>query len=115
MAGTTGVTIRVVSNKIPAYVAHLRPGVAEDVETTAREIEAGAKQLAPVLTGTLRRSIHTVLSNGGLSAVIGPSVNYAIYVEMGTRFMGARPYMRPAAAQHLPKLVPRIKKRLAAG
>ena len=114
MAGTIGIQVKVIFNNIPAYAAQLSPGIAEDIATTAYEIEAESKRLAPVLTGTLRRSIHTVFSNGGLTAVVGPSVFYSVFVEFGTRFRSARPYMRPAAAKCLPRLIPRIQKRLRA-
>lgn len=113
MAGSTGVTIRVVSNRLPQIAAGLRPGVAEDVATTAYEIQAEAQRLAAVKTGTMRRSIHTLFSNGGLTAIVGPSVLYAKFVEWGTRFRAARPFMRPAAERFLPRLIPRIKTRLS--
>ena len=49
-------------------------------------------------TGRLRNSIsHEVV---GDTAVIGTNVEYASYVELGTSKMKARPYLRPAAADH---------------
>ena len=98
----TSVTIKVVSNRIPQLPAAIKQAAAQQVETTARQIEATSKGLAPVRTGTLRRSIHTVLEAGGLRALVGPSVLYGKFVEFGTRRMGARPYMRPAAERHMP-------------
>lgn len=106
---STGVSIRVVSNKLPRLPAELESDVAADVKRAASEIEALGKAKAPVRTGTLRRSIHTVLSENDHKAVIGPSVDYGLFVEMGTRHMGARPYMRPAAEAVLPRYVDRIK------
>ena len=67
------------------------------VAKTAHDIEADAKSLAPVDTGALRNSISTTISNGGLSAEIGPTVHYAPYLEFGTRRMPPQPYMGPAA------------------
>lgn len=113
MAGTTGVTIRVVSNRLPAMPAAIKAAVMGEVSKAAFEIEAQAKAKAPVRTGTLRRSIHTVLSNGGMSAAVGPSVLYGKFVEFGTRRMGARPFMRPAAESVLPKFTAAIRAALA--
>lgn len=115
MAGQTGVTIKVVFNKLPAYTAALHAGAVAEVERSAREIQGAAMARAPVLTGTLRRSIHTVLSGGGLTATVGPSVAYAIFVEKGTRHMPARPYMQPAAELVLPRFTDRMKALIKGG
>jgi HK97 gp10 family phage protein len=113
MAAQTGVTIKVISNKIPALPAALRKQVVDQVARSTFDVEARAKQLSPVLTGTLRRSIHSVFTNGGLTGICGPSVDYSIFVEMGTRRMAARPYMRPAAELVLPKFADELKRILA--
>lgn len=98
MPGATGVTIRIVSNRLPGMGAAVRAAVSAAVKTTTLDVEAKAKGLVPVRTGTLRRSITSQFPSD-LVGRVGPSVNYGIYVEMGTRRMAARPYMRPAAAQ----------------
>lgn len=49
--------------------------------------------------GTLRNSIsHTHDKN---TAYIGTNVEYGPYVEMGTKKMAARPYLKPAIADHI--------------
>lgn len=53
-----------------------------------------AKSLCPVDTGRLRSSISYEVED--LTVRIGSDVEYAIYVEMGTRYQRARPYLRPA-------------------
>ena len=50
----------------------------------------------PVDTGTLKRSIMLDLSYSGLTATVEPTASYASYVEYGTRFMNAQPYVRPS-------------------
>ena len=102
-APTPGVTIRVVSNRLPALPAELRGLVVDQVAASTYEVEAKAKAVVPVRTGTLRRSIHSIFENGGLTGICGPSVDYGQYVEFGTRHIPPRPYMRPAAATVLPK------------
>jgi HK97 gp10 family phage protein len=61
----------------------------------AERIKAIAQILCPVDTGRLRASIKvTQLGDGGYR--IGTDVSYAIYVEFGTRYMHAQPFLRPA-------------------
>lgn len=57
-------------------------------------IESAAKARAPVLTGTLRRSIHHEVS--GYEVSVGTDLEYAPYQEYGTRYMSPRPFLRPA-------------------
>ena len=47
-------------------------------------------------TGATASSINTVISDGGMTASVGPTMNYDPYVEYGTRFMEAEPFVRPA-------------------
>lgn len=66
----------------------------------AADLEAAAKQRAPVDTGFLRSSITRDIQ--GLTATIGPTANYGVYVEMGTSRMRPQPYMAPALADVVP-------------
>jgi len=113
MPGQTSVTIKVISNKIPELPAALKAQVVAQVKRSTLDVQARAQQVCPVRTGTLRRSIHSVFENGGLTGVCGPSVDYSLAVEFGTRHMGARPYMRPAAALVLPAVADELKRILA--
>ena len=47
-------------------------------------------------TGDTARSVNTVISDNGLTATVAPTMNYDPYVEYGTRFMEAEPFVRPA-------------------
>jgi HK97 gp10 family phage protein len=105
-------SIRIVFDHFPQATDAVHTITTEEVARAAYDVESIAKRLVPVLTGTLRRSIHTVFSRGGLRAVVGPSVFYAVFIEFGTRLMSARPYMRPAAAQALPRFRDRLRARL---
>lgn len=115
MARTSGARLVVVRNDLPKLPPALRAAVADEIARSAFQVEAVAKAKAPVRTGTLRRSIHTVLSDGGLTARVGPSVAYGFFVEFGTRFMSARPYMRPAAALVFPRCLDRVRAILRRG
>ena len=70
------------------------------VAKVANDIEADAKQLAPVDTGALRNSISATVRT--LSAEIGPTVNYAPYQEFGTHRTPPQPFMGPAADRNEP-------------
>ena len=60
--------------------------------------ERYAKELCPVDTGRLRNSISH--ARDGDEVVIGTNVEYAPYVELGTRRMSPRPFLKPAAENH---------------
>lgn len=74
------------------------------VRKAAADVEGGAKALAPVDTGALKGSIG-VSMHGPLSAEIGPTQNYSVYVEFGTYKMAAQPFMGPAADRVEPGFV----------
>ena len=80
------------------------------VRKTAADIEASGKRNAPVDTGHLRGSISTTITNGGLSAEIGPTASYGAHQEFGTRRMRPQPYMRPAADQHFPEFTEAVSR-----
>lgn len=109
MAAKTGVTIRVVSNTIPQLPAALRLQVARQVKASTLDVQARAQQVVPVRTGMLRRSIHSIFEQGGLTGICGPSVDYGAPVEFGGRGRAARPYMRPAAEYVLPRFADALK------
>lgn len=47
-------------------------------------------------TGQTKRSITLEIEDGGMTARTGPETEYSPYVEYGTRFMDAQPFVRPA-------------------
>ena len=57
-------------------------------------IERSAKDNCPVDTGRLRNSITNTVNSGEFSVETGTNVEYGIYVEMGTRKMAARSYLK---------------------
>lgn len=77
------------------------------IAKTARDIERDAKAIVPVDTGNLKNSIGT--DTGELSAVIGPTADYGVYVEEGTSRMGPQPFMRPAFDRRKEGLVQAIE------
>ena len=58
--------------------------------------KAGAAFVKGYSHGDTAGSINTTIVNGGMTAEVGPSTEYAPYVEWGTRFMDAEPFVSPA-------------------
>ena len=61
-------------------------------------------------TGDTARSIMLSLADGGFTAKVGPGTDYAVYVEYGTRFMAAQPFIKPAFEVVKPKFLEDLKK-----
>jgi len=102
----------------------LDPGAARVLKTVAENTRDTAKELCPVDTGSLQRSIrvqvharpaghvHSVgISAGGYvtNPRTGRKVDYAVHVEYGTSRTPAQPFMRPAVEQHKKELQKRMK------
>ena len=86
----------------------------DDVKRVVRhngaEMQEKAQRNAPVDTGTLKRRIGLEITDGGMSAEVEPTAAYAPYVELGTRFMEAQPYLKPAFDEQKEKFKKDMKK-----
>lgn len=73
---------------------------AQVIRSGAARITRDAKILAPVDTGNLRASIGADITGdgrtGSITAEIGPTADYGVYVELGTSRMAPQPYLFPA-------------------
>lgn len=47
-------------------------------------------------TGTTKRSIGLALTDGNMTAEVEPTTEYSPYLEYGTRYMEAQPFVHPA-------------------
>lgn len=95
MANLIGVRVKVDTSKLQGVIEKL-PGAADKAaEMVADEIVVRAKQIVPVDTGALQRSITK--AGGGSHWIATATMPYAIYVEFGTRRAAAQPFLRPAA------------------
>lgn len=70
------------------------------LETIGLLAEGYAKRACPVDTGNLRNSITHAVESGEDAVYVGTNVEYAPYVEMGTRRTAAQPFLRPAVTEH---------------
>lgn len=100
------------TSNLDRLISRIEGNTEEIIKAIAFQVEALAKLYAPVDTGALRASIYVRFSDSNpettvtveelpkpssqFGAVIGPSVEYAIYVEFGTSIMSAQPYLVPA-------------------
>lgn len=79
-------------------------GLSDAVERSLTRIglaaEGYAKKECPVDTGNLRNSITNEVRYSEKAVYIGTNVEYAAYVELGTTRTKAKPYLKPAAAEH---------------
>ena len=86
------------------FQAKLKKNVKlEDVKVVVQyhgaEMQTTANLICPKDTSNLANSITLELTDGGFTAEVEPHMDYAGYVEWGTRYMSAQPYMRPAFMQ----------------
>ena len=88
------VRVVVKHDKLDQVIARL-PGAADyATELAADAVVERARARVPVRTGALRASIRK--AGGGRRWIVTATMAYAAFVEFGTRFMAARPYLRPA-------------------
>lgn len=106
---TVTMTMRVRSNDFPQIIATLPERADQIVAKAALDIEAHAKSIAPVDTGTLRASIQAIKIGLAHWKVV-VSVHYAAYVEFGTVKMAAQPFLQPAVNFVRPVLIQALRK-----
>lgn len=93
-----------LSASLTAVEGRIGPEAAVAVRVTALAVERDAKAFAPVDTGFLRNSIGHDYTSGDTSAEaeIGPTAEYAQFVEFGTSRMAPAAFMGPALDRNSP-------------
>lgn len=89
-----------VTDNSQIFINAKNQAVVAALESIGLTAERHAKEKCPVDTGRLRRSISHAVAEDENAAYIGTNVEYAAYVEMGTRFQKAQPYLKPAVTNH---------------
>lgn len=95
-----------------AQVATVKARAKVVLQKTGNDIARDAKTIAhqkfsSAATGATANSINARMVND-LSIRIGPTTYYAIFVELGTSRMPAKPFMTPAAERHEPAFLEAI-------
>ena len=99
--------------------AHVDGASMDTVAAIETDVKAGQNgHAAPYKTGNLRRSYHPDFKKFKSQHVIefgnDPRIaNYAVYVELGTRFMAARPHLVPATEFQRTLFMERVAKHIA--
>lgn len=90
--------VRALATRLEGAFARMKPRADVVVRKTAMDIEANAKQIAPVDTGNLKNSIGSrIVSDAtGVEAIIGPTAAYGKFLEFGTSRMAPRAFMGPS-------------------
>ena len=70
--------------------------VKATVKKNGAQLQKTAQKNAPIDTGNLRQKITLEITDGGKTAEVESTAEYGAYVELGTRFMKAQPYLKPA-------------------
>lgn len=70
--------------------------VKATVKKNGAQLQKTAQKNTPIDTGNLRQKITLEITDGGKTAEVESTAEYGAYVELGTRFMKAQPYLKPA-------------------
>jgi HK97 gp10 family phage protein len=86
------------------YLEKLNEHLGDCLEESADIVKDNAKIECPVKTGKLQNSIEQYTDRQNLQAIIGSDVFYAYFVEMGTRKMAPRAYLRRGLINSIPAI-----------
>lgn len=96
------------------FPASFKKGFYKGIQEAMKIAEREAKKNAPVLTGTLRRSIRSEVDEEGLETVgsLFSNLIYSAVIELGwsARNIKAQPYLEPALKDNLERFTDRIEK-----
>jgi HK97 gp10 family phage protein len=96
-------------NKVRLLVPKTRAAVQDAVAETLLLTETDAKLLSAVDTGYNRANIHADLAPNRLSGTVTASASYAVFLENGTRYMSAQPFLGPAFNKNRGAFIARLK------
>lgn len=98
--------IRALSRDLRALGPAMKHRARVAIRKVCADTKRDAQALAPVDTGALRNSIsyETRETADGAVGEVGPTVEYGLYVELGTSRMAGQPFMGPAFDRNAPAL-----------
>lgn len=97
--------IRNVQRKAP----QLDKAIDQEIKFSSLRVEKRSKKLAAWDTGWMSNNIYASVVGLMQAEVISPA-EYSIFIEMGTRFMFAQPFLFPALKADWPILQKRLTK-----
>ena len=84
--------------------------VQEAMKFEAEAMKTMARERCPVRTGRLRDSIYATVQDWTVQ--IGATAPYAIYQELGTRYIEPREFLKNAVELHMQSLISRLNRAL---
>jgi len=94
--------IEVVINKKEMDLFYAK--IANRLDDVGQLIEDRAKEIVPVITGNLQKSIYHTTDKQNLILEIGAKAPYAADIEFGTSKREPKPYLRPALYENLAEI-----------
>ena len=85
-----------------SFDSGLQDQVYRFLASWAADVKALARKLVPVRTGHLQSTIYATVKDWVVN--VGADATYAYFVEAGTKYMAAKPYLYPAIVEYLPQL-----------
>lgn len=80
----------------------IRDKVSQETNRASLRIERRAKEYAAWDTGYMSMTIYSYMENTLRAVIISPAY-YSIFLELGTRYMPAQPFIYPALQEEKPK------------
>ncbi|MFR9207029.1 MAG: HK97-gp10 family putative phage morphogenesis protein [Lachnospiraceae bacterium] len=77
--------------------------VSKNGQALQRNMQREADFTRGYQTGQTKRSIGLDMQDSGFTAEVGPETKYSPYLEYGTRFMDAQPFVRPSYEEQAQK------------
>lgn len=91
------------SLKKNATLSDVKKVVRHNGSQLQKQMQTNADFKKGYQTGTTKRSIGLEITDGGFTAEVEPTTEYSPYLEYGTRFMDAQPFVKPAYNAQKPK------------
>jgi len=95
--------------KIEEFKRDLNSEINDALDDIGDIVQDRAKSYAPVKSGALRNSIRNETSELEQKAYIGSDLDYSVYIELGTRKMAPRSYLRTALNNSHTEIENRLK------
>ena len=77
-------------------ISGLEDDLKKVTEIAARNVETRAKQIVPVDTGATKNSIFVSPGKPSFEQRVGPTTEYAPFIEFGTRHWSGKAFMIPS-------------------
>ncbi|CAL9457210.1 hypothetical protein SUDANB15_02544 [Streptomyces sp. enrichment culture] len=102
---------RRVESKLKAGIAQALERAGEAARQETQTAAQRVRSATPVDTGALRASVTVEKTPEGARLVVGDGpVDYAAFVEHGTRYMPPQPFVGPATSQMREEIVAAVQR-----